>query len=550
MNRVLVALLTVFDAALAAAVGLAIVLAPLSALWVLGFGGGADWAALWPASVTVWQLGHFVPLAITLPDAYLAVTGIDASAAAFVVSLAPSALALFTAVFAARSGARAARSGAWATGVVSSGVVFAVLAALAALTGGTTLAAVDLWKAILFPALVFVVPALVAALVVEWREAEDGLVARVRDRVETRAGGWGEVPGLAVRGTAVAVTGLVGIGSLALAVAVVAGGADVVALFQAGHMDVLDVVVTSLAQLAFLPALVVWALAFAAGPGFALGTASSVSPVGTQLGVLPGIPVLGAVPELQSPWFLLVALLPVAAGGLAGWVVRSRLVAAAEAAPATAAPAPTVPWAVPALQGLIGDPRDAAAPEPDDAHDDGFGVRLALTALIAVLSGALTGLLAALASGSIGPGRLAEVGPAPGPVALAVGLEVFVGAAILLLSPRRRAPVSRAHAPEGGSRDGGAEPRDGDRGERGTDAVPAVRWTGEAGAPGAAAGEAPTSRRTPDIDVAGTDADAAPAPAPADAGDGDTAPLPPFVPREREDGASAPRRPSPLPPVD
>ncbi|MGB4135592.1 MAG: hypothetical protein WA971_03445, partial [Microbacterium sp.] len=34
--------------------------------------------------------------------------------------------------------------------------------------------------------------------------------------------------------------------------------------------------------------------------------------------------------------------------------------------------------------------------------------------------------------------RLAVTGPAPGPFALAIGLEVLVGAAILLLAPRHR----------------------------------------------------------------------------------------------------------------
>ena len=45
-------------------------------------------------------------------------------------------------------------------------------------------------------------------------------------------------------------------------------------------------------------------------------------------------------------------------------------------------------------------------------------------------------MLSWAASGSLGPGRLTEVGPDPGAVALAVGLETLVGVAILLLSPR------------------------------------------------------------------------------------------------------------------
>ena len=42
---------------------------------------------------------------------------------------------------------------------------------------------------------------------------------------------------------------------------------------------------------------------------------------------------------------------------------------------------------------------------------------------------------AVLASGSMGPGRLTEVGPSAPAFMLALGLEVLVGAAILLLSP-------------------------------------------------------------------------------------------------------------------
>ena len=65
MNRLLVALLAALDALIAAAVGVAAALAPLTVLWVLGLGGTADWGALWPASVRLWQFGQLVPLAIT-----------------------------------------------------------------------------------------------------------------------------------------------------------------------------------------------------------------------------------------------------------------------------------------------------------------------------------------------------------------------------------------------------------------------------------------------------------------------------------------------------
>jgi hypothetical protein len=478
MHRLIVVILSAVDAAIAAAVGIAATLAPLTLLWVLGLGGTADWGALWAASATVWQFGNLVPLQVTLPGDYLAAAGIDPGAASFVLSLAPLAFAAFTAIFAARSGVRASQADAWITGVITGSLVFAALTALIAVSSGNEIAAVERWQAILFPAFVFAVPLLVGAVITEWREAGSGFVARSRDRVEASPHGWGEVPGLIVRGTAVAVAGLIGLGALAFAVSLLLRGGEVIALYEAAHVDALGATVVTLAQLAYLPTLAIWGMAFIAGPGFAVGTGTAVSPAGTQLGVIPGVPVLGALPESSTPWLLLLALLPVALGALAGWVTRSRLAAAL---PATALPTATVPTAAPptdgpadraatpddarlsALSALLASADDVREPDVSDAPTadagDHIGPRAVIALGIAVLAGAGAGVLSALASGSIGPGRLAEVGPQPGAVALAVGVEVLVGAAILLLSPRRRpttAPSDLAVADDDRIPDAGA----------------------------------------------------------------------------------------------
>ena len=171
-------------------------------------------------------------------------------------------------------------------------------------------------------------------------------------------------------------------------------------LFEAARVDALGVTVITLGHLAYLPTAVVWAVSWLAGPGFAVGVGTAVSPASTQLGVVPGIPIFGLIPDNSSVWMLIVILIPVAAGAVAGWMVRSRLV-----------------WE----QSAVG-----ALP------------RAAIAAGIAVLSAAVAALTALAASGSMGPGRLAEVGPHPGWFALAIGMEVLVGAGILLLSPRNR----------------------------------------------------------------------------------------------------------------
>ena len=341
MHRLIVLILSAVDAAIAAAVGIAATLAPLTLLWVLGLGGTADWAALWPASATTWQFGNLVPLQVTLPGDYLAASGIDPTAASFTLSLAPLAFAGFTAIFAARSGVRASQADAWFTGVVTGSLVFAALAAVIALTSANALAEVERWQAILFPALVFAMPLLVGALVTEWREAGSGVVARVRDRIEAAPHGWGEVPGSAVRGAAVVLTGLVGLGALLFAVSLVLRGGEVIGLFEAADVDALGATVVTLVQLAYVPTLAIWGMAFVAGPGFAVGADTAVSPAGTQLGVIPGLPVLGALPESTTPWLLLLALLPVGLGAFAGWIARSRLVAAPLAVAVEASPVAT-----------------------------------------------------------------------------------------------------------------------------------------------------------------------------------------------------------------
>lgn len=389
MHRPLVALLCALDAVIAAVAGLAAVLATLTALWVFGLGQHAQWGALWPAAAAVWQLGHLVPLSIHLPEAYQLRAGIPADAASFTLSLAPLALAVFTAVFGARSGARAARAGAWPTGVAGGVVVFAVLSGLVGVSARNPIAAVHLWQAVLFPPAIYAAATLAGALVTDARRAEAGALARWRARAAERRR---LVAGIAT-GATVALAALIAVAAALVAVTLVLRGGQVIALSQAANLDPLGATLMLIGELAYLPTLVIWALSWLAGPGFAVGVGSAVSPAGSQLGVVPGIPLFGLLPDGGSPWLLVLVLLPVAAGALAGRVARARSGA-----------------------------RSVAG-------------RAALACGIAVATGVAATLLACAASGSLGPGRLSELGPAALPVGLAVAIEVLLGAAIALGRP-------------------------------------------------------------------------------------------------------------------
>lgn len=130
--------------------------------------------------------------------------------------------------------------------------------------------------------------------------------------------------------------------------------------------------------LVLVPNAVVYAVAFLAGPGFQLGTGTVVAPTGVELGRLPALPLLAAVPQDgATPTYLLLltAVVPLLAGAVGGLVLARR----ARRAPYRGI---RVGW-----QGLIG----RAVPA---------GAIAALMLLVAMVLG----------SGSAGPGRMATVG--------------------------------------------------------------------------------------------------------------------------------------------
>ncbi|WP_225991803.1 cell division protein PerM [Actinomadura montaniterrae] len=145
-----------------------------------------------------------------------------------------------------------------------------------------------------------------------------------------------------------------------------------------------------LVELAFLPNAVIWGIAYAVGPGFAVGAGTSVSPTGVFLDTVPAFPPLAALPEAgPAPAVSLLALAaPFVAGAVGGVLtIRTMPSATSEGAP---------------LWGFVS----------------------------GTLTGAVVALLAALSGGPLGGGRMATVGPSAWQVGLLAALEVGISAAI------------------------------------------------------------------------------------------------------------------------
>jgi hypothetical protein len=148
-----------------------------------------------------------------------------------------------------------------------------------------------------------------------------------------------------------------------------------------------------LAQLAYVPNAIVWAIAYTLGPGFAFGAGTVVAPTGSALGAVPLFPMLAAIPSDVRP------------GGPA-WV-------------------PVVVLALPYLAGVFAGiitVRIAPTPVIEAAPLWGFAAGTA--------AGALAGLAAAFAGGPLGNGRLASVGPSGFQVGLVAVLEIGITAAL------------------------------------------------------------------------------------------------------------------------
>jgi Family of unknown function (DUF6350) len=123
-----------------------------------------------------------------------------------------------------------------------------------------------------------------------------------------------------------AVAGAVGLlllaGTAVLVLGLVAGWDRVVDLNAALRAGAAGTALLVVVQASVLPNALVWSGSYALGAGFSLGGGSVVAPAATSLGVLPGMPLLGALPAvgpgstLQLWWLACGAV----AGALAAWL--------------------------------------------------------------------------------------------------------------------------------------------------------------------------------------------------------------------------------------
>lgn len=368
----------------------------------VGFGSPA-WDLLARLTGQGWLLMHGVPLTVSLT-----IGETSAQQQSGVLSLIPLGLVLIPFFLARRAGGRLARAAytdqLWQP-MLSSAVVYAVVG----LTTGYVCRTAEASAPLPLAALVPLIPVLAGLMVGVRREAGSWSPMIGQAGAEHLAS-WGQVSRwtgsylwAAFRAAFVSVLAAVALSAALLAINVAVHWADIVAAYQGLRAGSVGGAVLTLIQGGFLPNLAIWTMAWAAGPGFALGAGSSVGPLATQVAPIPAIPMLAALPVGQLSWGVLALVIPVLAGVLGGW------------------------WFL---------------REGENHLEDWFSLKVSprwlstglSTVCLGVGIGVLTGAMAAgfawLSRGSLGIGRLTEIGPDPLATAVWIAVEVALGVMI------------------------------------------------------------------------------------------------------------------------
>ena len=398
MRRVWAGFGQAVESAAIAAVGLLLCALVLLAVWGIDQGFGGDPLAQWRIAADAWMLGHGVDLSVSLGREAVVAVGLETASRPFAVTIGAWGIGFITLWLHWRSGHRLAELALLDAGiaVASGAIATGAVGLLAGVSAAHPSASPDLVQAFVLPALVALLG--MAAAIVRthghaWLDAaargltiEDRWMRAIRAGLRTGAGG---------------AVGVLGVGALLAGVGIFVRFTEGLLIMESLQVTHLGVVVLFLVQLALAPVAIVWGASWATGAGFMIGRGSHVSPLGSDLGPVPAMPLLSAVDPEAAPWMLVVVALPVVAAVVVGAIARQTILAGSTSSP--------VHWCELAIAAVGG----------------------------GLLAGALLGTAAALSTGAIGPGRLEETGPDPVLVAAWAALEVTVGLAIGLAAGGR-----------------------------------------------------------------------------------------------------------------
>ena len=393
MNRRLTFLIAAFEALVVAGIGIGILLAPLTVVWLFENDPTIDWLVPFRASADVWMMAHGTRLVV--PEGLF---GSD-TVPSFVISMIPLGLSAVIAYLSIRLGRKLTTALELWPAWVASALVYGGISLFLSTAAYNEFAYPVTWQGTFFPPMLFLFFVLIGSLFGK-RQAfgEAANLPEPAERVALR--NWAEdrfnnlhwairaVSAPALRaGTAVAAI-LLAVSAVFIAGMLILNWIQVIRLYEGLQVSFLGGVMVTAGQMAVLPNLVVLGASWFTGVGFQIGAGSLISPVATVVGPLPALPIMAALPIGELGFGMIAILVPLVGAFVATILIR----------------------------------RHADAIRFEFASAWSAAITLGLS--IALVAAVEMGLLAAIASGGIGPERLQVIGVNPLLVAGVLFVEV------------------------------------------------------------------------------------------------------------------------------
>ena len=393
MNRRLTFLIAAFEALVVAGIGIGILLAPLTVVWLFENDPTIEWLVPFRASADIWMMAHGTRLVV--PAGMFGSSEVPA----FVISMIPLGLSAVIALLSFRLGKKLTTAIELWPAWVAIALVYGGVSLFLSTAAYNEFAYPVTWQGTFFPPAFFLFFVLIGSLFGK-RQAFGEAASLPESAERTWVRNWAQrqfnnlhwairaVSAPALRAGTGVVAILVGVSAVFVAVMLAVNWIQVIRLYEGLQVSFLGGVMITAGQMAVLPNLVVMGASWFTGVGFQLGAGSLISPVATVVGPLPALPVTSALPIGELSFGMIALIVPLVGAFVATVLIR----------------------------------RHADAIRFEFASAWSAAITLGIS--IALVSAVEMGLLAMLASGGIGPERLQVVGVNPLLVAGVLFVEV------------------------------------------------------------------------------------------------------------------------------
>ena len=382
MNRRLTFVIGAIQALTAVAIGVGAIAVPLSILWLFEQDAQTTWLVAFRTAADLWLLSQGTPIEVN------AGTFLGLEVPAFAITLVPLAYSMVLGWLSYRIGRRFSGAPdiwpAWVSALAAYAILALVITNMAAFNAAMPNQILGVVCPTLFFAFFMTTGAVVGEPRAVYGAAKNAQAQERKAFKDFFNNKFEKLPWVirvvwspALRAGTGIVIALLLVSATLIALLVAFNWINVITFYESVHATWLGGFALTIGQTALLPNFVIYGAAWLTGVGFSVGAGSLISPLGSAAGPLPTIPILSILPQGQLSFGMIAIVVPLVLAFFATLAIRNH------------AEDVRFEFATPLASAL------------------------ALGLSIAFVAAGELAILAWLASGGFGPGRLASNGVSP-----------------------------------------------------------------------------------------------------------------------------------------